>query len=480
MTATPTAAARSRLGLLRHPDFLKLWTGETISQFGTQVSTLAIPLIAALFLKVTPFEFGLIGTIEFLPFILLSLPAGVWVDRLHRRPILIVGDIGRAIALLSIPIAYELNALTIWQLYIVGFINGCLTVFFDVSYQSYLPSLVERDEILEGNSKMEVSRSAAQLLGPGIAGFLIGILTAPVAVIIDSLSFFGSAAFVFGIRKKEPPLEPPQTADGKHPSMRSEVSAGLNYVVNHPYLRYIAACTATSNLFSQFVFAILLLYLVQPPFNVQPEQLGLAFSIAAVGFLLGAVLANRFGKWIGVGPTIIVSAVISGPSAILVAVAPPDLIMPAAVASLFVGGFGGVVYNINQISFRQAITPPRMQGRMNATMRFIVWGTIPIGSILGGFLGGVIGLHATIWIGAIGGAFSAIPLFFAPLRSLKEMPEPVGNEESSEPEIVREALDETPRIGVPEPNVLMTERMLEPNVLVTDRPDEPPSTDSVR
>src|SRR3954463_8550388 len=196
MTATPTATNRSRLGLLSHPEFLKLWTAETISQFGTQVSGLAIPLIAAVLLDVTPFEFGMIATIEFLPFILVSLPAGVWVDRLHRRPILIIGDLGRAASLLSIPIAYELGVLTIWQLYVVGFLNGCLTVFFDVAYQSYLPSLVERDEILEGNSKPEVSRSGAQLVGPGIAGFMIGILSAPVAVIVDSISFLGSAVFI--------------------------------------------------------------------------------------------------------------------------------------------------------------------------------------------------------------------------------------------------------------------------------------------
>jgi MFS family permease len=204
--------------------------------------------------------------------------------------------------------------------------------------------------------------------------------------------------------------------------------------------------------------------------------LGLAFSVGAIGFLLGAVLANRFGKWIGVGPTIIVAAVVFGPSAIVVAIAPPELIMPAAIISMFLGGFGGAVYNINQVSFRQAITPPRMQGRMNATMRFIVWGTIPIGSILGGFLGGAIGLHQTIWIGAIGGAFSAIPLFFAPLRSLKEMPEPVGNDELSEADIVHEALDETPRPGIPEPNVLTSQRAVEPNVLAAERFEEPPAT----
>jgi MFS family permease len=383
--------------------------------------------------------------VGFLPFILLSLPAGVWVDRMQRRPILIVGDLGRAISLLSIPIAYELHALTIWQLYAVAFVNGCLTVFFDVAYQSYLPSLVERDQILEGNSKLQISASAAQLLGPGIAGLVIGVLTAPIAVIIDSLSFFGSAAFVFSIRKKEPPIAPPAMADGKHPSMRSEVSAGLRYVLGHRYLRYIAASTSLSNLFSNMAFSIFVLFLVRD-LGVGAEQLGIAFSLSAIGFLLGAVLANRIGSRIGVGPSIIAGALISGPSVILVAIAPPDRVLPFAIVALFLSGFGGAVYNINQVSFRQAITPPRMQGRMNATMRFLVWGTIPIGSILGGFLGGAIGLHATIWIGAIGGAFAAVPLFFAPLLSLKEMPEPVGDTVSEETLI--EAIGETAHVGV--------------------------------
>src|SRR4051794_29690636 len=350
MTATPTAVRRSRLGLLRHPDFLKLWTGETISQFGTQVSALAIPLIAALFLKVTPFEFGLIGTVEFLPFILLSLPAGVWVDRLHRRPILIVGDLGRAIALISIPIAYELNALTIWQLYAVGFINGCLTVFFDVSYQSYLPSLVERDEILEGNSKLEISRSAAQIAGPGAAGILIGVITAPLAVIADALSFLASALFVFAIRKQEPHPERHTAGGEKRPGMRSEVSAGLRYVLTHPYLRWIAASTAISNLFSQIVFAIFLLYLVRE-FGIQPAQLGAASSAVSAGSEPAGVAAIRVGSKLGVGPTLTLAMLPAGPPTLLIAVAPKEVGLPAAAAALFAGGFGGVVYNINQISF---------------------------------------------------------------------------------------------------------------------------------
>jgi MFS family permease len=436
-----SAAPAPRPSLLRHGEFLKLWSAETISQFGTQVSLLAIPLIAALILDVSPFAFGLLSTIEFLPFILISLPAGVWVDRLPRRPILIIGDLGRGLALLSIPIAFALHALTIWQLYVVGFINGCLTVFFDVSYQAYLPSLVEREDILEGNAKLEISRSAAQIAGPGLAGFLIGIVTAPIAVILDALSYLASALLVFAIRKPEPP--PVQAKDGEtRPSMRSEIAAGLRYVVTHDYLRAIAACTGISNFFGTLVFAILVLYLVRD-LSFSPEVIGLAFSVGAVGSLLGALAANRLGSRRGVGPTIVISALFFGPSAVLVAIAPREAALPFVAGMTFIGSCAGVIYNINQVSFRQAITPPRMQGRMNATMRFIVWGTIPLGSALGGFLGGAIGLRQTIWIGAAGGLFSFVPLVFSPLWSLRTMPEPVTDEAAID--VLGEAIDETPR-----------------------------------
>ncbi len=449
--AADASAKARRPALIHHRDFMKLWTGETISQFGTQITNLALPAIAALTLKVTPFEFGLLGTVQFLPFIVLSLPAGVWIDRLRRRPIMIIGDIGRGIMLLSIPLAVALDGLTIWQLYVVGFVNGCLTVFFDVSYQSYLPSLVDREDILEGNSKLEISRSGAQVTGPGIAGFVIGIVTAPFAIIFDSLSFFASAAFVLLIRQKEPTPAVVVNADGsKGPGMRAEIAAGLGYVLNHRYLRSIAACTGISNLFNQIAFSILLLYLLNER-GIPIEQIGLAFSLASIGFLIGALTGNRIGQRFGVGPTIIGSAILFGPSVILVAIAPTELTIPFATASVFLGGFAGVVYNINQVSFRQAITMTGMQGRMNATMRFIVWGTIPVGTLLGGFLGGVIGLHATIWVGAIGGIFSFVPLLFSPLRSLMKMPEPVddGPPDLATPaEITSEAIDETPRTNV--------------------------------
>jgi MFS family permease len=418
MTAAPEPRNRS---LFRHRDFVKLWSAETISQFGTQVTLLALPIIAATTLNVTPFEFGLLGTIEFLPFILLSLPAGVWVDRLRRRPILIAGDLIRAAALSSIPVAFALNSLTIWQLYVVGFINGCATVFFDVAYQSYLPSLVERDQIVDGNSKLETSRSAAQITGPGVAGVLIGAFSAPFAIVLDALSFVASALFMFAIRRHETAPEPRLNEQGERPSMRSEITEGLRYVGRHPLLRNIAATTGLSNFFSNVVFSILILYLVRE-LSFTPELIGLAFSVGSVGFLVGALTANRAAGRFGVGPTIVGSALTFGPGALLIAIAPPNLAVPLVAASVFIAGLGGAIYNINQVSLRQAITPERMQGRMNATMRFIVWGTIPVGSTIGGLLGGVIGLHETIWIGAIGGIFVFLPVLLSPVRSLRTIP----------------------------------------------------------
>jgi MFS family permease len=409
--------------LLRHPDFVKLWSAETISQFGTQVTLLALPIIAATTLNVTPFEFGLLGTIEFLPFILLSLPAGVWVDRLRRRPILIAGDLVRAAALISIPVAFALDVLTIWQLYVVGFINGCATVFFDVAYQSYLPSLVERDQIVDGNAKLQTSMSAAQISGPGVAGVLIGALTAPFAIALDALSFVASALFMFAIRRHETAPEPRMNEQGERPSMRSEISEGLRYVGGHPLLRSIAATTGISNFFGNIGQSILILYLVRE-LSFTPELLGLAFSVGSVGFLVGALVANRVATRFGIGPTILGSAFIFGPSMLAIAIAPRDLAAPFVAASGALAGLGGAIYNINQVSLRQAITPERMQGRMNATMRFIVWGTIPIGSILGGFLGGAIGLHQTIWISAIGGLFVFLPILLSPVPALKRIPEP--------------------------------------------------------
>lgn len=422
VTRTPAAAPR----LTRHPDFLKLWTAETISVFGTQVTNLALPLVAAQILAVSSFEFGLLGTIEFLPFVLLSLPAGVWVDRLRRRPILVAADIGRAVLLATIPIAHALGTLSLLQLYLVGFLVGALTVFFDVAYQSYLPSVVERDQLVEGNSKLEISRSSAQVAGPGLAGILIGAVAAPVAILVDAVSFLVSGALLAWIRRPEARPEPPPAPDGgpaPHEPLLVSVRGGLVHVGRHPWLRAIAATTGISNLFGSLVGGVLVLYLVRDR-GLGAAELGVAFSLGSTGVLVAAISAGWISRRLGLGRTLVAMALMFSAAGLPLVVAPPELSIQAAVAMVWLGGFAGVVWNVNQVSLRQAITPPELLGRMNATMRFIVWGTIPVGTLLGGALGDLIGLRETIVLGAVAGTVAFVPVALSSVRRLERIPEP--------------------------------------------------------
>ena len=424
-----------RGGLWRHGDFLRLWTGETISQFGSQISQLAIPLTAILVLDATAFEVAALTTVEFLPFIIFTLPAGVWVDRMRRRPILIAGDVVRALLLGSIPIAYVLDALTLGQLFVVGFLFGICTVFFDVAYQSYLPSLVERNQIIEGNSKLEITRSAAQIGGPGLGGVLIQVFTAPYAVLLDAVSFAASALAIFRIRAVEETPPTVERSDGKKSSMWTELKEGLRFVLSNPNLRAQAGCTSTSNFFSSVSFSIILVYAVRE-LDLSPGLIGFVFSLGALGGLAAALTATRISSRFGIGPTTIVMAAFFGPTMILYAVAPSgNAAVPLLVTAQLIFGFTVVVYNIVQVSYRQAICPPRLQGRMNSVMRFIVWGTIPLGTLTGGALASWIGLRETIVVGAIGGGSAALWIVFSPQRHLRDMPEPVDDEFAAETEL---------------------------------------------
>jgi MFS family permease len=408
-----------RGGLWRHADFLRLWSAETVSQLGTQVTALALPLVAIITLEVSAFEVALLGVIDFAPFILVSLPAGVWVDRMRRKRILVVADVGRALLLATIPLAYWLDVLTIWQLFGVGFAFGTLTVFFDVAYQSYLPSLVDRDQLVEGNAKLEISRSGAQLAGPSLAGPLIEILTAPIALFIDAVSFLWSALFLFRIKREE---TLPKRTEEEKPRMRTELAEGLRYVLGHRYLRWIAAATATFNFFGSVMFAIFLVYAVRE-LDLSPTALGVIFALANVGYLLGAVATSRISARIGVGPTIVLGAAM-GAGSLLIPLAPQDSPIPYLIAGEAIISFGLPVYNVTQVSFRQAITPERLQGRMNSVMRFIVWGVMPLGSLIGGAIATEMGLRTAIWIGAVGTSLAFLPVLVSPVRSLRQMPEP--------------------------------------------------------
>jgi MFS family permease len=414
--------------LLRSRDYLKLWTAATISLFGTQVSLIAIPVIAVLLLDAPPYQVALLGTVEFLPFLLFTLPAGAWVDRLPRRLILVAGDFGRAVSLLTIPIAYELGGLTIWQLYVVGFVNGLMTVFFDVADQSFLPAILEPEDLIEGNSKLQISGSAAQVLGQPLGGGLVGLLGAPIAILFDAISFVLSGGLIFWIRKQEPK----RAADagrtdltGPVASLRAEIGEGLRYVLDHPYLRYIAASTGLSNLFSNIAYATFAVFTYRV-LGLTPLTVGVIGGLGSLGVLLGALVAAKIAERIGVGRAILWSAILSGPPTLLAVVAQPGTAVPLLIASLFLGSFSGVVYNINQVSLRQAITPERIQGRMNATMRFLVWGTIPIGLIIGGAIASIpeVGARGALAIGGLLGSFAFVPILFSSVRTLERIPTP--------------------------------------------------------
>jgi MFS family permease len=371
-------------------------------------------------LHASPIEFSVLGMLGFLPFILFALPAGVWVDRLRRRPILIVGDAARAVLLAYIPVAWALGILDIWQLMALQFVIGIFTVFFDIAYQSYLPALVNRDQLVEGNSKLQTTASAAQIGGPGLAGVLIGVMTAPYAIALDAASFVISTAFMIPIRAPE---ALPERVEGQpKPKMLPELKEGLAYVVRHRYLKWIAMCTGTGNFFGQLSFSIGLLYMART-LHVSSFWAGAVFAGFGVGSIVGALTTTRLQKAVGVGSAIWMPAVLSSLGGLAFPLAPKSSPVPVLLVGTLLFGFGSMAYNITQVSLRQAITPERLQGRMNASMRWIVWGTIPLGAVAGGAIATAYSLRTALWVGAIGALFTFLPVILSSVRTIKVMPE---------------------------------------------------------
>jgi len=406
--------------LWRHPDFMKFWVAQTISVFGSQFSALALPIIAALTLGATPGEMGILTAAETAPFLLIGLFAGVWVDRIPRRPILITGDLGRT-AVLGVVVLLALGkVLRMPHLYLFGFLFGILTVIFDVAYQAYLPVLVRRERLVEGNSKLEASRSTAQLSGPGVAGVVIQVLSAPVAIALDAVSFLISGVLIGTIRTHE---DPP--ASSARASMWAEIREGLGVVFGNRLLRSIAGCTGTSNFFSSAFFTLYILFATRE-LGLTPAALGLIFSLGNVAGLLGALTAGRVAGRFGIGPTIVGSSFVSGLGLVPVVLATPGTALPLLIGGGAMMALGVPVYNINQVSLRQAITALRLQGRMNATMRFLVGGTVPLGGLAGGALGELLGLRPAMIVAAVGGLLAFLWVLASPVRALQRMPEPVG------------------------------------------------------
>jgi MFS family permease len=403
-----------RGGLWRNRDFLWLWFAHSVSQFGSQITGLALPLVAILVLEASTFEVAVLTVLGWLPFLLFSLPAGAWIDRLPRRPLLIVSDWGRAIVLGTVPLAFVLDVLTLGQLYAVEFAAGVLTMTFDLSYQSYLPSLVGRDELGEGNSKLEVSRSAAQVAGPGLAGVLVAALTGPYAILVDALSFVVSALSLGRIRRRERAHDQPRES---RRSLRAEIGEGLRFVVRHPLQRPIMVFVALSNFFTTVLFAIFLVYAVRE-LDLAPQTIGLVLSLGSVGSLAGAVAANRIARALGIGPALIATATVGSLGLLLIPLASGDLAIPFLVVANLLWGFYVLNYFVTAVSLIQAVTPDRLLGRTNASRRFVVQSMIPLGALAGGGLGTVLGLRETIAIGSVGALGAVVPMYLSPLRAI--------------------------------------------------------------
>jgi MFS family permease len=404
--------------LFRHFDFLKFWSAETFSVFGVQFSGLAIPWLAATTLKADPLEMGVLGALGTMPFLLFGLLVGVYADRNRRRPIMVLSDIGRALSLMTIPVSALLFGPSLILLYVVSFSVGTLTVFDDVSSFAYLPGLVERDQLVEANSRIATSQATAQVAGPSVAGILIQVLTAPITILVDVFGYAGSASFLSWIRKEEPQ---PKRVEGK--SVAKDLREGLAVVFSNNCLWSIAGSTGTSNFFSSVISALFILFATKD-LKLSSPELGLIYALGSVGALVGSLLAIRIAKRIGVGRAIVASIFVAGMSWMAVYFADVPLAVPLLVLATFLASLGAVVYNVNQVSFRQAVVPLEMQGRLNATMRFLVWGTIPIGSLVGGVLGTVLGLRAAIGIAAVGGALAFLWVLLSPVRRITEIPGP--------------------------------------------------------
>lgn len=413
---------RWSLGLLRHSDFRNLWVAQTVSVVGSQFTSVALPLTAVLILQAGPFEMGVLGAAVNAPVLLVGLFAGVWADRLRRRPILIATDLGRALLLGVIPTAALLGVLRMEILYVVALSIGTLSVFFDVAVTSYLPSLVRREDLIEGNSKIQLSHSAAGTVGPGTAGGLVQLFGAPFVLILDALSFLASAAFLWNIRSPEPT---PLTVRGT--TVWREIYGGMHLVWRQPVLRAMTLATGVGSLGNGIQQAVLVLYIVRD-LGVTPVLLGVILAVGSAAAILGAMLAGPVGDWQGPGPVLQWGQLaIAGGSLILALAAGP---LAAAVALLLLAhalrGCGMSLFSVNQIALRQAITPSRLLGRVNATRRVVVFGVGSLGALLGGALGAGIGLQQTLLIGAGVGLLSFVVIVFSRLRTLRQLPSTVS------------------------------------------------------
>jgi MFS family permease len=410
---------KARETVFANRDFAKLWAGETVSLIGTQVTQFTMPLVAVLTLNATVFEVGILNSLRFVPVLLLSVFAGVWLDRRRRRPVLIACAFGNAALIGLVPLAAVTGLLSIGLLCAVAALAGTLSMVFDVGQLSYVPFLVERRHLSQANGKIQASTAFAGIAGPGLAGLLVGLITAPITLSVDAVSYLFSAFGLISIRRPEPAPEVAQ----ERPSVLRSIGEGLRAVYGSPLLRALLGQGTALNLFFGSFITLFVVYAVRV-LHLSPFELGIVMAAAAVGSLGGAMLATRVRDRLGLGRTMIVNTV--GVSVTLLALLIPRHASPLAmvifVTAQLVYGWNIAMFNVNSITLRQIVTPRRVLARMNATYRMVLWGVAPIGMTLGGFLGGAVGLRTALVISLSLMASPLLWLFFSPAVRLTEMP----------------------------------------------------------
>lgn len=404
------------MSLLQHHGFRCLWVAQTSSQFGTYVSRVAIPLVATTALAATPFEVGLLYAVQSVAFLVIGLPVGVLVDRMPTRSVMVISDVVRAALLFSVPVAWWLDWLTMGQLLVIALLGGCATVFFDVAYQSYLVPLVGPDHLTEGNARLESSRSVAQVAGPAAGGGLADLMSAANAVGVQAMCYLVSAVSLNRIRD-----EIPRPAARERKPMFSEIMAGLHYVLGDRYMRAITGCSATFNFFYALGTPLLVLLLIDDLH--QPEwMVGALMAISGIGGIVGAMTAAKVSRWAGHARVLWLAFVACMPFGFFLPFSFEGWGTMLFVIPWFIVNYGLLVYNVAQVSFRQRVCPPEMMSRMNATVRFLIWGVLPLGGLAGGALGQWVGVRQALAVAAAGMVLSVLWILASPLRTMRDLP----------------------------------------------------------
>lgn len=419
-SAGPATVLRPPQSLWRHRDFLTYWFGQTVSRGGVQVAELVLPLSAIYMFHATAEQLGVINAVAFAPYLVVTLLAGVWIDRCRKRVILMASELGRVVALGAVPLLALVGSVRLYDLYLVAGVMGVCAVLFDVSGTAYLPSLVSRDQLLDGNSKLQASIVVTQSGGPAVGGLLVQLVSAPAVLAMSVVSPLVSLAALLTVRQREEVPERPAQRRGTF----AEIGESLRFIARDNYLRFLVVRSGMNNLFFMARNTILPLFVLQV-LHLGSAMLGLVLGVGAVGALVGATVAKRLAVRLGPGRVIAVGYGCSSLVQVLlpVAVGPPALALSLLLPMFFTSGLFMTVGNTNVATLQQMLIPRRQLGRVVAGMRTVTWGTMPLGALLGGTLGSVIGIRQTLFITATGFCLSALWIAVSPIAKVRTMPE---------------------------------------------------------